>query len=68
MKIVKHGAPEVLKKLNQKFECSFCDCVFVAKKQEYSEDYATHFIRCAVVRIAECPECGECCRVEVRYD
>lgn len=68
MKIIKPGAPEVLEKLNQTFECPFCGCVFVAKKQDYSEDYATYFTRCAVVRIAECPECGEYCRVEVRYD
>lgn len=68
MKIIRHGSPDVLEKLSQKFECPVCGCVFVAQKQEYSEDYATSFTRCAVVRIAECPECGEYCRAEVRYD
>lgn len=68
MKIIKPGNPDVLVKLNQKFECSICGCVFEAAKQEYSEDYATNFTRCAVVRIAECPDCGEYCRAEVRYE
>lgn len=35
MKIIRHGSPDVLEKLSQKFEC---------------------------------PECGEYCRAEVRYD
>lgn len=55
-------------KLRRMFVCGCCGCEFIAGKTEYSEfngydnQYPTQVLR------INCPECGEPCRVEVRYD
>ena len=57
MKIIKQGlSKEELEKINnKKFECSNCNCIFEASKNEYESEedyiYTTYFCKC--------PNCGK---------
>lgn len=68
MEIIKHGNAETLSRLRIKFECPYCNCEFAADRTEYEEfagldnNYPIQVLR------VRCPECGEPCRSEVRYD
>lgn len=68
MQIIKHGNHEILDRLRKTFKCSYCGCEFVADKTEYQDvagwdnNYPVQVLR------INCPECGEGCRTEVRYD
>lgn len=68
MEIIRHGNAELLDRLRKNFECSYCNCVFVASRTEYEEFAGVDNSYPVQVLRAKCPECGEPCRVEVRYD
>lgn len=65
MKIIKHGNPKVLEKVNQRFMCPRCGCEFVANWDEYEETMKVS-LGVSYWRECVCPDCGRRCNLTVR--
>lgn len=68
MEIVRHGDPDKLERLKLQFTCPCCACVFRADRTEYEEFAGVDNNYPIQVMRIRCPECGEGCRTEVRYE
>lgn len=68
MKIIKQGDAEIIAKLHKEFTCRRCGCVFKAEAREC--DVNTVIINARVTErwFVGCPDCGDMCSQEVRYD